>query len=354
MQDLTEALYADAVRITAGAGYVNAGTVEFLVDPKTWNHYFIEVNPRIQVEHTVTEVITGVDLVQSQIRVAAGQKLPELGLTQDNISMRGYAIQARVTTEDPAEDFRPDTGQLQVWRAAEGFGIRLDGGNAYPGATISPHYDSMLMKVTGSALTFEGAADKVPPQAASTRIAAPCPPRISTAHLIPHAQPDLCPLHAWAAPPWPPSRSHPYSHGPAQLTRALTETRIRGVKTNMPFIRNVLAHPEFISGEATTSFIADEHERLFDFTAQSSSNRGQKLLNYLGGPPCPLPLPIPTGPSSCPLLPYCPCTTAPLPANPHQHPLPAPYSPPTHPPSRQISSSTVALPLALRGPSLPV
>ena len=175
MQDLTEALYADAVRITAGAGYVNAGTVEFLVDPKTWNHYFIEVNPRIQVEHTVTEVITGVDLVQSQIRVAAGQKLSELGLTQDNISMRGYAIQARVTTEDPAEDFRPDTGQLQVWRAAEGFGIRLDGGNAYPGATISPHYDSMLMKVTGSALTFEGAADKVPHKPPPHAYASPPP-----------------------------------------------------------------------------------------------------------------------------------------------------------------------------------
>eukprot|EP00326_Haptolina_ericina_P033967 CAMPEP_0181237180 /NCGR_PEP_ID=MMETSP1096-20121128/38611_1 /TAXON_ID=156174 ORGANISM="Chrysochromulina ericina, Strain CCMP281" /NCGR_SAMPLE_ID=MMETSP1096 /ASSEMBLY_ACC=CAM_ASM_000453 /LENGTH=1162 /DNA_ID=CAMNT_0023332489 /DNA_START=47 /DNA_END=3535 /DNA_ORIENTATION=+ len=218
-----DALYADAVRICQGAGYVNAGTVEFLVDPKTWNHYFIEVNPRIQVEHTVTEVITGVDLVQSQIRIAAGQKLHEIGLSQDDVSMRGFAIQARVTTEDPAEDFRPDTGRLQVWRPAEGFGIRLDGGNAYPGAKISPHYDSMLMKVTGSALNFNAAADKV--------------------------------------------------------ARALAETRIRGVKTNIPFILNVLKHPQFVSGEATTSFIGSTPE-LFEFAEQQ--NRGQKLLNYLG------------------------------------------------------------------------
>ena len=222
--DLTQALYDDAVRICKGAGYVNAGTVEFLVDPKTWKHYFIEVNPRIQVEHTVTEVITGVDLVQSQIRVAAGQRLSEIGLTQGDIAKRGYAIQARVTTEDPAQDFRPDTGRLQVWRPAEGFGIRLDGGNAYSGATISPHYDSMLMKVTGSALDFKSAAEKV--------------------------------------------------------SRALIETRIRGVTTNIPFIRNVLQHPDFVAGTATTSFIQDEAHRLFDFAVVE--NRGQKLLDYLG------------------------------------------------------------------------
>lgn len=112
--ELTKTLYDDAVRITAGAGYVNAGTVEFLVDPQTWEHYFIEVNPRIQVEHTVTEVITGVDLVQSQIRIAAGQRLSEIGLTQPTLSKRGFAIQARVTTEDPSNGFRPDTGRLQV------------------------------------------------------------------------------------------------------------------------------------------------------------------------------------------------------------------------------------------------
>ena len=136
--------------------------------------------------------------------VAAGQKLKDLGLQQESLTKRGYAIQARVTTEDPTEDFRPDTGRLQVWRPAEGFGIRLDGGNAYPGATISPHYDSMLMKVTASSLSFQQAADK--------------------------------------------------------LSRALTETRIRGVKTNTPFIQNVLKHPDFLSGQATTAFIEDRHE----------------------------------------------------------------------------------------------
>jgi pyruvate carboxylase len=175
------------------------------------------------VEHTVTEVITGVDLVQSQIRVAAGQKLAELGLTQDSISKRGFAIQARVTTEDPQQDFRPSTGKLMLWRPAEGFGIRLDGGNAYSGATISPHYDSMLMKVTAFSLSFKGACDK--------------------------------------------------------LVRALNETRSRGVKTNMPFITNVLRHPDFESGMATTSFIGD-NPHLFHFSEQQ--NRGQKILNYLG------------------------------------------------------------------------
>ena len=130
----------------------------------------------------------------------------------------------RVTTEDPAQDFRPDTGRLQVWRPAEGFGIRLDGGNAYSGATISPHYDSMLMKVTGSALDFKSAAEKV--------------------------------------------------------SRALIETRIRGVTTNIPFIRNVLQHPDFVAGTATTSFIQDEAHKLFDFAVVE--NRGQKLLDYLG------------------------------------------------------------------------
>ena len=161
----------DAVRLTSTAGYRCAGTVEFLVDPVTWKHYFIEVNPRIQVEHTVTEVVTGVDLVQSQIRVTQGETLEEIGLgAQDDVSVRGYAIQSRVTTEDPEEDFRPDVGRLQVWRPAEGFGIRLDGGNSFTGAVISPHYDSMLMKVTGSALTYEGAIDKVSRALRETRI----------------------------------------------------------------------------------------------------------------------------------------------------------------------------------------
>ena len=138
-EDLQKALHDDAVRLTSAAGYRAAGTVEFLVDPTTWNHYFIEVNPRIQVEHTVTEVVTGVDLVQSQIRVAQGETLAEIGLhAQDDIQVRGYAIQSRVTTEDPEEDFRPDVGRIQLWRPGEGFGIRMDGGNAFTGAVISP------------------------------------------------------------------------------------------------------------------------------------------------------------------------------------------------------------------------
>ena len=221
--DLRAALLADAVRLTSAAGYRCAGTVEFLVDPATWKHYFIEVNPRIQVEHTVTEVVTGVDLVQSQIMVTAGKTLAEIGLAdQDDVQVRGYAIQSRVTTEDPEADFRPDVGRLQVWRPAEGFGIRLDGGNSFTGAVISPHYDSMLMKVTGSALTYEGAIDKV--------------------------------------------------------SRALRETRIRGVKTNIGFTLNVLKHPDFRAGAATTSFIGDNPE-LFQFKA--GGDRASKLLDYL-------------------------------------------------------------------------
>jgi pyruvate carboxylase len=169
-EELQKALHEDAVRLTSAAGYRAAGTVEFLVDPQTWKHYFIEVNPRIQVEHTVTEVVTGVDLVQSQIRVAQGETLAEIGFlscveinqcwlrrvvrrrwrggqrdnfhaglnSQDDIQVRGYAIQSRVTTEDPEEDFRPDVGRIQLWRPGEGFGIRMDGGNAFTGAVISP------------------------------------------------------------------------------------------------------------------------------------------------------------------------------------------------------------------------
>jgi pyruvate carboxylase len=216
-------LLDDAVRLTSAAGYRCAGTVEFLVDPTDWSHYFIEVNPRIQVEHTVTEVVTGIDLVQSQIEVTAGKTLAEIGIPdQAAVAVRGYAIQSRVTTEDPEADFRPDVGRLQVWRPAEGFGIRLDGGNSFTGAVISPHYDSMLMKVTGSALTYQGAIDKV--------------------------------------------------------SRALRETRIRGVKTNINFTLNVLKHPEFRSGAATTSFIGD-HPELFDF--KKGGDRASKLLEYL-------------------------------------------------------------------------
>mmetsp|Transcript_6984 Transcript_6984/g.22785 ORF Transcript_6984/g.22785 Transcript_6984/m.22785 type:complete len:1124 (+) Transcript_6984:70-3441(+) len=221
---LKDDLLNDAVRLTSAAGYACAGTVEFLVDPLSWRHYFIEVNPRIQVEHTVTEVVTGRDIVQAQIQIAGGASLEECGIpNQDAIETRGYAIQARVTTEDPDDDFRPDAGRLQTWRPAEGNGIRLDGGNAFSGAVISPHYDSMLMKITASALTFEKACDR--------------------------------------------------------LTRALRETRIRGVKTNMPFVLNVLKHPTFRAGDATTAFIAENPE-LFQFP--KSADRASKLLAYLG------------------------------------------------------------------------
>eukprot|EP00628_Pelagophyceae_sp_CCMP2097_P030687 CAMPEP_0184186368 /NCGR_PEP_ID=MMETSP0976-20121227/387_1 /TAXON_ID=483370 /ORGANISM="non described non described, Strain CCMP2097" /LENGTH=1136 /DNA_ID=CAMNT_0026490657 /DNA_START=46 /DNA_END=3454 /DNA_ORIENTATION=- len=223
--ELKAALLGDAVRLTAAAGYSCAGTVEFLVDPKTWKHYFIEVNPRIQVEHTVTEVVTAVDIVQAQIRIAQGESLADIGLpSQAAVALRGYAIQSRVTTEDPENRFRPDTGRLQTWRPAEGFGIRLDGGNAFTGAVISPHYDSLLTKVTGSALTYEGAIAKV--------------------------------------------------------RRALRETRIRGVKTNIGFTLNVLAHPVFVAGAATTSFIADYERELFTF--RRAGDRASKLLEYLG------------------------------------------------------------------------
>ncbi|KAG8458106.1 hypothetical protein KFE25_012766 [Diacronema lutheri] len=223
---LRQRLFDDAVRITKASGYRAAGTVEFLVEPTTGSYFFIEVNPRVQVEHTVTEVITGIDIVQSQILLAGGAKLQkDLGLTQDAISTRGYAIQCRVTTEDPANNFQPDTGRLQVWRPAEGFGIRLDGGNSYAGSVISPYYDSMLMKVTGSALTFEGTAAKV--------------------------------------------------------SRALRESRIRGVKTNIPFMLNVLKHPVFLSAKCTTSFIEDSQKELFDFPRDASQDRATKMLDYL-------------------------------------------------------------------------
>ena len=155
-------LYEDAVKVAKHVGYVSAGTVEFLVD-KDGNHYFIEMNPRIQVEHTVTEMVTGIDLVRAQILVAEGKPLstPEIGITcQDDVRMDGYAIQCRVTTEDPANNFAPDTGKITAYRSGGGFGVRLDGGNAYTGAVISPYYDSLLVKVTSWDRTFEAVCRK--------------------------------------------------------------------------------------------------------------------------------------------------------------------------------------------------
>ncbi|CAH0726871.1 unnamed protein product, partial [Brenthis ino] len=227
-----------AVHLARHVGYENAGTVEFLLDDKG-NFYFIEVNARLQVEHTITEEVTGIDLVQSQIKVAEGMTLPEMGLTQDKIKTQGYAIQCRVTTEDPANNFQPSTGRIEVFRSGEGMGIRLDSASTYAGAIISPYYDSLLVKV------------------------------------ISHAQ-DL-------------------SASAAKMNRALREFRIRGVKTNIPFLLNVLENQKFLNGAVDTYFI-DENPQLFMFKA--SQNRAQKILNYLGqvlvnGPATPLATKIP-------------------------------------------------------------
>ncbi|XP_074932725.1 pyruvate carboxylase, mitochondrial-like [Phalacrocorax aristotelis] len=233
--DLRARLASDAVRLAQQVGYENAGTVEFLVD-QSGDYYFIEVNSRLQVEHTVTEEITDVDLVHAQLQVAAGRSLPELGLRQESIRVNGCAIQCRVTTEDPARSFQPDTGRIEVFRSGEGMGIRLDGASAFQGALISPHYDSLLVKVVAHG----------PDQPAAA----------------------------------------------AKMSRALAEFRIRGVKTNIPFLQNVLAHPQFLGGAVDTQFI-DENPELFHL--RPGQNRAQKLLHYLGhvmvnGPSTPLPV----------------------------------------------------------------
>ncbi|XP_017836752.2 pyruvate carboxylase, mitochondrial-like [Drosophila busckii] len=222
-----------AVRLAKHVGYENAGTVEFLCDEKG-EFFFIEVNARLQVEHTVTEQITGVDLVHAQIRVAEGKSLTELGLTQDKIDIRGCAIQCRVTTEDPANDFQPNTGRLEVFRSGEGMGIRLDSASAYAGAIISPYYDSLLVKVISHGIHLQESA--------------------------------------------------------AKMNRALREFRIRGVKTNIPFLLNVLENKVFLEGYVHTHFM-DEQPDLFKF--EPSRNRAQKLLNYMAqvlvnGPQTPL------------------------------------------------------------------
>ncbi|MFZ5493234.1 MAG: pyruvate carboxylase [Pseudomonadota bacterium] len=226
---LTEAqrqmLCADALKICAAVDYSNAGTVEFLLD-REGRHYFIEVNPRIQVEHTITELITGRDLVQAQIRVAEGHRLDSDAIripNQGAIERHGCAIQVRITTEDPANHFAPDTGQITAFRAGEGFGIRLDAGSGFEGAVVSPHYDSLLIKVSAFALDFDQAA--------------------------------------------------------AKALRALREFRIRGVKTNIPFLENVLQHETFLSGACDTTFI-ENHPELFRFRPRQ--DRANKLLTYLG------------------------------------------------------------------------
>jgi len=217
-----DAILADAVKLAKSVNYRNAGTAEFLVDQQN-RYYFIEINPRIQVEHTITEEITGIDIVAAQIQIAAGASLEQLGLTQDRITTRGFAIQCRITTEDPAKGFQPDTGKIEVYRSAGGNGVRLDGGNGYAGSVITPHYDSMLVKCTCQGSTYEIARRKI--------------------------------------------------------LRALVEFRIRGVKTNIPFLTSLLSHPVFIEGTCWTTFIDDTPEL---FNLVGSQNRAQKLLGYLG------------------------------------------------------------------------
>ena len=224
-QEQRDALYRDAVAFARSIGYVNAGTVEFLLDTageRAGQHVFIEMNPRIQVEHTVTEEITDVDLVASQIRIAAGESLAELGLTQDQIRMHGAALQCRVTTENPADGFRPDTGRITAYRSPGGAGVRLDGGTINPGTEVSPHFDSMLAKVTCRGRDLDTA--------------------IRRAH------------------------------------RAVSEFRIRGVATNIPFLLNLLDSPDFRSGDVSTHFI-DEHPELTRINPPK--DRASKVLAWL-------------------------------------------------------------------------
>ena len=217
---LREQMCADAVAFARRIGYSCAGTVEFLLDERG-RHVFIEMNPRIQVEHTVTEEITDVDLVSSQLRIAAGESLSDLGLSQDSVVAHGAALQCRITTEDPANGFRPDTGRITAYRTPGGAGIRLDGGT-HLGAEVSAHFDSMLVKLT--------------------------------------------------------CRGRDFATAVRRARRAVAEFRIRGVSTNIPFLAAVLDDPDFVAGRVTTSFIDERPELL---TARSSADRGTKILTYL-------------------------------------------------------------------------
>jgi pyruvate carboxylase len=224
--EIRSELCESAVRIARLAKYRNAGTIEFLLDVDTGTLYFIEVNPRIQVEHTVTEGVTGIDIVRSQILIAEGHKLHEEPLSlprQDRVPLYGAALQCRVTTEDPEDNFAPDYGKLNTYRSPAGLGIRLDGGSAYAGAHLVPYYDSLLVKVTAWDVTLPGACRR--------------------------------------------------------MDRALREFRVRGVKTNIPFLENVVNHPRFQAGEVTTAFL-DQSPELFRFATRA--DRATKLLSYLG------------------------------------------------------------------------
>ncbi len=219
--ELRDRICADAVAFAQAIGYVNAGTVEFLLDERG-SHHFIEMNPRIQVEHTVTEQVTDRDLVIAQLRIASGMTLPELRLTQDQIELRGAALQCRITTEDPSNGFRPDKGTISAYRSPGGPGVRLDGGTTHTGAEVSPHFDSMLVKLT--------------------------------------------------------CYGHDFPNAVRRARRAIAEFRIRGVSSNLPFLAAVLDDPDFQAGRVTTSFI---EERPHLLTARPSADRGTRLLTYL-------------------------------------------------------------------------
>ena len=224
-ENTRQAMYRDAIAFAKSIDYANAGTVEFLLDTageRKGQHFFIEMNPRIQVEHTVTEEVTDVDLVQSQMRIAAGETLAELGLEQKDLRLRGAALQCRITTEDPAAGFRPDTGKITTYRSPGGAGIRLDGGTVAAGAQVSAHFDSMLVKMTCRGRDFTAAVTRA--------------------------------------------------------RRGLAEFRLRGVTTNIPFLQAVLDDPDFIAGDLSTSFI---EERPWLVRGRQSKDRGTRILNWL-------------------------------------------------------------------------
>lgn len=229
-----EEICSDAIKLAKSVNYQSAGTLEFLVD-KSGNHYFIEMNPRIQVEHTVTEMVTGIDIVQSQILIAEDLPLssPQINISdQSAVQPRGYSIQCRITTEDPFNNFAPDTGRIDVYRSGSGFGIRLDGGNGFAGAIISPYYDSLLVKTTSWSRTFEDATRKA--------------------------------------------------------IRAIDELTITGVKTNIDFLINVLNHPDFIEGKCDTGFIEDNPELINSLNSTDDELRilrfiGEKVVNETNG-----------------------------------------------------------------------
>ena len=224
-EEIKQKLYKYAIDLCSAVEYNNIGTVEFLVD-KTGEIFFIEVNPRIQVEHTVTEIITNIDLVKTQLFIAGGYKLSDKQIKiggQESLKTNGYALQCRITTEDPTNDFKPDYGTITTYRSASGFGIRLDAGSIYQGVTVSPFFDSMLVKVSASSRTLDGACRK--------------------------------------------------------MRRALAEFRIRGVMTNIGFLDNILSNQTFRNGDVTVNFIKD-HPELFQF--KKTRNRATKMVKFLG------------------------------------------------------------------------